>query len=131
MPAQIGSARARAGAAAAVAAFVLAGASGAVAQAAIDVPPQSFDHAQARSKPVIKWRPDTATWGHEQSDGPSFRVNVPLGAGARAPVTVRFRPADEQATDVDDTDAAADLDQDFIRDAEDQDDDFTRNATGR
>jgi hypothetical protein len=121
----------RAAAAAAVV-FVLAAASGAVAQTAIDVPAQSFDQGQARSsKPVIKWRPDDSSWERERNDGPSFRVNVPLGAGAWAPVTVRFEPAEVQATDVDDTDAAAELDDDFIRDAEAQDDDFARNAAAR
>jgi hypothetical protein len=125
------SAKARASVAATAAAFVLAGASGAVAQAAIDVPPQSFDQVQARSKPVVKWRPDASSSERERSDGPGFHVNVPLGAGAEAPVNVRLRPPGAQATDAAATDASADLDGDFIREAESQDDDFGRNATER
>jgi hypothetical protein len=132
MLAQYVSVKARAWAVAAAAAFLLAGASGAVAaQTAIDVPPQSFDHAQAGSKPIVKWRPDAASLDRERSDGPSFRVNVPLGAGAEAPMIVRLRSPAAQATDADDTDASADLDDDFIRDAEDQEDNFARNATER
>src|SRR5262249_33758991 len=78
-------------AAAAAVIFVLAAASGAVAQTAIDVPAQSFDQGQAKSfKPVIKWRPDDSSWERERNGGPSFRVNVPLGAGDWAPITVRF-----------------------------------------
>jgi hypothetical protein len=130
MLAQFVSARTRAWAAAA-AACVLAGASGAVARVAIDVPPQSFDQPQARPKPVVKWRPDASRWDRERSDGPGFRVNVPLGGGAEAPVAVRFHPPEEQATDDADIDAAADLDDDFIHDAEDQDDNFGRNAIER
>jgi hypothetical protein len=130
MLAQSVSAKARALVAAA-AALVLAGASGAVAQTAIDVPPQTFDPGQATPKPVVKWRPDASNLDREPSGGPSFHVNVPLGGGARAPVAVRFHPPGEQAMDADDTDASADLDDDFIRDAEGQDDNFARNATER
>jgi len=116
---------------AAVAVLCFAGASGAVAQTAIDVPAQSFDHGQAVSKPVIKWRPDASDWDRA-SAGPSLRVNVPVGAGARAPVIVRLRQVDEQAADAaDDADAAADLDDDFVRGAQDQDDGFYRNARAR
>jgi hypothetical protein len=131
MPAQFVSAKARVSVAAAAAAFVLAGASGAVAAIAIDVPPQSFDHAQARPKPVVKWRPDASSSARELSDGPGFHVNVPLGGGAEAPWTVRFRSPEAQATDAADTDASVDLDDAFIRDAEDQDAGFARNATER
>jgi hypothetical protein len=104
-----------AGAAAAAAAFVVAGASGAVAKTAIDVPPQVFDQGQASAKPAVQWRPNAPSWAREPSeDGRSFGVNVPL-AGGRLPLTVHLLSSEAQCHDEDITSAGREQDKAFIR----------------
>jgi hypothetical protein len=109
-------------AAAAVAVFVLAGASGAVAAAAIDVPAQSFGQGQASAKRVVQWRPNASSWVREPSDGKSFGVNVPVGAGGRLPLTVHLLSSEAQCHDEDITSADREQDKAFIRDGAQADD---------
>ena len=110
------------GAGAAAAALILAGASGAVAQTGIDVPPQDFGHGRASSKPVVKWRPNASHWDRARSDGRSFGANLPLGEGARLPLTVHLLSAEDQRRDADVTSTAEEQDDDFVRDAKDRED---------
>ena len=100
----------------AAAACVLAAASGAVAQTAIDVPAQVFGSGQASVKPAVKWRPSDSSWVRAPSDGRSFGVNVPLGTGERLPLTVHLLSSEAQCHDEDITSADREQDKAFIRD---------------
>jgi len=111
------------------AAFALAGASAAVAGAAIDVPAQVFPHGQASSEPVMtsKWRPVASSSDPYADRGPiagrSFGVKLPVpgagGAEGRLPLRVHVLSSEEECHDYPDTTGAAqNRDQDFIRGGE-------------
>jgi hypothetical protein len=108
------------GGASAAAADELGVASRAAAATAIDVPAQVFPHDQTSPKPVIEWTraTDAATRERNGVAGRSLRVDLPLGAGARAPVMFHIFSSEDVCHDNMDFTASAaarNQEQDFIR----------------